>query len=260
MRIYLASLKYLNHRPFIQEQGLGLLYSWLREKIMIERHHEQCPAIPLMVDSGAHSWNQHSQATLDGTTVKLPNITPYHDNYVQNVKTSTTPSVWVELDVYFLLGEKLLDKTDADVRKTNQNYMRVYHPFVDKGTGDAIRKWIDHGHTWIGIGGDALPMADRIFAITQDKVKVHGFAQTRKELLRRWPYYSVDSTTWMSGPAFGCKVERWGRIVAPRTLVEQKDVYVIQKTQSRVTDGIKAMADMQHDITSLWNSRGVKWV
>jgi hypothetical protein len=34
-------------------------------------------------------------------------------------------------------------------------------------------------------------------------VKVHGFAVTSPELMRRWPWWSVDSTTWVKLAAYG---------------------------------------------------------
>ena len=74
-----------------------------------------------------------------------------------------------------------------------------------------LHKYIDAGYPYIGIGGlgqevsrtDYIPFAKKVFSIVCDtpnhlpKVKTHGFAMTSLDLLRRFPWYSVDSTTWL---------------------------------------------------------------
>ena len=40
---------------------------------------------------------------------------------------------------------------------------------------------------------------DACFLILKTEVKVHGFGMTGPPLLKRYPFYSVDSTSWLGG-------------------------------------------------------------
>ena len=85
-----------------------------------------------------------------------------------------------------------------------------------------LKKYIDN-YEYIGIGGLGQRMStslwlsgmgDSAFSlICNDKgmprVKVHGFAMTSPELIIEFPFFSVDSTSWMQ---FG----KYGLIVVPK--------------------------------------------
>ena len=77
-------------------------------------------------------------------------------------------------------------------------------------------------HDYIALGGVAqtknpnllMRWLDRCFSMICDdkgmpKVKVHGFAITSLKLMMRYPWYSVDSTSWVVG-------SRMGTIFVPR--------------------------------------------
>ena len=91
-------------------------------------------------------------------------------------------------------------------------------PVIHYGTD---LKWfnrhIDAGYDFIGIGGlgqethkgDYFEWADRVFNYLCPRpsrlpiVKCHGFAMTAWELLVRYPWWSVDSASWIKAGAFG---------------------------------------------------------
>jgi hypothetical protein len=74
---------------------------------------------------------------------------------------------------------------------------------------------LDHGLDYIGIGGlVGIPSGprrawlDRVFTRITDSqgwplVKTHGFGMTAVPLIFRYPWYSVDSTTWIKITASG---------------------------------------------------------
>jgi hypothetical protein len=81
-----------------------------------------------------------------------------------------------------------------------------------------IDKYIEQDHTIIGLGGYARKIArseviqwtDEVFvricpASNKHKpiVRVHGFALTAWEYMVRWPWWSVDSTSWVKYSAYG---------------------------------------------------------
>jgi len=78
-----------------------------------------------------------------------------------------------------------------------------------------LEKYLDEGHDFICLGG-LVPESTRIvrrwldhiwskFLTNADgtpKVKVHGFGLTTRELMFRYPFYSVDSTSWITVSRF----------------------------------------------------------
>lgn len=80
-------------------------------------------------------------------------------------------------------------------------------------------KWLqlmlDHGCTYIGLGGVAKVKTsvrkkwlDEVFTYLCDengwpRVKIHGLGVTKVSLILRYPWYSVDSTSWVMTGAFG---------------------------------------------------------
>lgn len=73
-----------------------------------------------------------------------------------------------------------------------------------------LRKYIDGGHNYISLGGfmlvsnasDLIAWLDHIFSkhicdsTGMPVIKAHGFGLTAPYMLCRYPWYSVDSTTW----------------------------------------------------------------
>lgn len=111
---------------------------------------------------------------------------------------------------------------------------------------------------------------DYIFNITRDKVKVHGLAVTSQQRLADWPWYSVDSTSWISGGKFGTmKTFKAGKIHSvfgirkcvtndlPMTdinsAIEMLGPYEMLKVS------IKGFLNLEAHTTELWKRRGVIW-
>ena len=78
-----------------------------------------------------------------------------------------------------------------------------------------LHNMIDYGVDYIGLGGlVGIPSTlrrvwlDRVFTLICDdegkpKVKTHGFGMTAIPLIFRYPWYSVDSTSWIKTSQFG---------------------------------------------------------
>lgn len=83
-----------------------------------------------------------------------------------------------------------------------------------------LERMLDYGCTYIGIGGlVGIPgglrqvWLDRVFKRLTDAkgmpiVKTHGFGMTSVPLIFRYPWYSVDSTTWI-------KITQTGAVLLP---------------------------------------------
>lgn len=114
-----------------------------------------------------------------------------------------------------------------------------------------LDRMIKHGCTYIGIGGlVSVPTRERrawlddLFLRICDKegfptIKTHGFGMTAMVLMFRYPWHSVDSTTWI-------KVTANGAIYLPQ-LVD--DEFVFDQTPSMITvsaSNPKANQDQKH--------------
>lgn len=85
----------------------------------------------------------------------------------------------------------------------------VYHG--TDGSIDWLDRYIDAGFKYIGIAPGPVRRDRKLFmhwlracfARKPDDVGYHGFAVTGIDAMRAFPWYSVDSTSWMSGLRYG---------------------------------------------------------
>lgn len=96
--------------------------------------------------------------------------------------------------------------------------MPVFHRGEDSGL---LQRYLDAGADYIGIGGIAVDKTKGNFNIVKGAgflqevftelcnrdgypiVKTHGFGITKISTIRKYPWYSVDSTSFMKAPSFG---------------------------------------------------------
>ena len=184
---------------------LGLI-SFFYRKIL----EGAAPFVPkgldLFLDSGAFS------AHNSGKDVDLAEYCAFIHN---------TPQYWdtyVNLDVIPGTGGVLVtpEERDRAAGRGWQNYLDmkadgldpipVYHYGESKKW---LHKMLDHGCGYIGLGGMVgmttkmrAKWLDSIFRELSDDagmpaVKTHGFGITSTPLMLRYPWYSVDSTSWL---------------------------------------------------------------
>lgn len=195
--------------------------------------------ISLFLDSGAFSaWTRGSEVDID--------------DYIAYIKRNQKyVAYYANLDV---IG-------DGEASFQNWRYMReqglepvpIYHPPTDVKYLEAYLKDCD----FLAIGGisatskrDRLLSLDRLWRdyLTDDKglpvVKVHGFGLGSLDVLVRYPWYSVDNTTWLQQAIYG-------RILVPYT---RGGIYVYDRTPIMVSvsgrSPTKAVVEGPH-ITSL---------
>jgi hypothetical protein len=156
--------------------------------------------VNLFLDSGAFSaWSKK-------VTINIDDYIAFINKYKKHI------DVYANLDV---IG-------DADATLKNQKYMesKGLNPIPTYHLGSDIiylRKYADN-YPYIALGGMAgtgtaskqiISQLDPIWDkyLTNDdgtaKIKVHGFACTGLEIITRYPWYSVDSTSWVMTGRFG---------------------------------------------------------
>lgn len=182
-----------------------------------------------------------------------------------------------------------LDTNDLAESQSNHDFLQgilapvpvlpVYHPTEYLGPADErdlLAKWCET-HDYIAIGGVAgaklsadvvIRYLDYVFSITRDRVKVHGFGITKMDLLRRYPFYSVDSTTWLNGGMYGEVFKFMGD-----TVKKHRSLSVVAKNANRTIEtadqlgsyfykcraNIEAFVRFEKYLTDLWSERGVTW-
>ena len=186
------------------------------------------------LDSGAYSaWSRGTQIDLD--------------EYIAFIKANIEViEVYACLDCIPGVPGKNASNQErneaAELTWKNYLYMKsegldplpVYHYGED---AEFLERMLAYGCPYIGIGGlVGIPSdkrrlwLDRVFTrITDDKgmpiVKTHGFGMTSVPLIFRYPWYSVDSTTWI-------KITANGAVYLPAMV---NDEFVFDQVPSTIT-------------------------
>tara|TARA_Y100000310_G_C20648530_1_gene798037 strand:+ start:1317 stop:2123 length:807 start_codon:yes stop_codon:yes gene_type:complete len=250
---------------FIEENKMMVLLSFLNNK----REIEKWSGGKLMVDSGAHSWNKLTLQKVGHKARKnLPNPIEFYNSYVEFIKKYRQKDyVFVELDVYKVLPKENIDAYYKEIKKIEGNFefIRVYHPTIDNGTLKVFKEWIDEGQTYIGIGNDSTPLLNNIFRLTKDKIKIHGFAMTKSNLIQKYPFYSCDSTTYKAMNIYGGYYDgKQMKFIGKKKLVKERSRKLLETANVLgiwETDlvGIKGMLALEKFGTKLWQKRGISW-
>lgn len=246
-----------------RDVGNNRLFSVMNPREVKESEEWNEKKTLLMVDSGAHSWNKKTINPVAGAGRKdLPDYRDHAKWYVDWIKKhAKRRMIFVELDIYGLAPKKFIDDMYEEVMgiKGNFAFIRCYHPIIDGGTGEELKKWIDSGQKFVGVGNDSTCILGKLFKMTRDKVKVHGFAMTKENLLAKYPFYSADSTTPLSTLMYG-NYFRDDFHAIRRDQVEKGRMREVTHTPERkLKEALLAFRAMEEKLTRLWETRGVKW-
>jgi len=109
---------------------------------------------------------------------------------------------------------------------------------------------------------------DKAFSLIGTKSKIHGFGMTGVELLKNYPFYSVDSTSWLGGSMRGEVYEFTGDSMRSYntsdkgssdhqtfSFTDQDD----KRWMPRVVQNAIEWQKYETYITKLWKARGIEW-
>lgn len=194
MKIYFASPEntdFLVLKLFGVKQFL-FSYHFLR-KLEKKDLSKYLKAKDLFLDSGAFS------AKTIGAEINL-------NDYIKFIKENQIEN-YASLDV---IGDG--EKTLINTRLMMDQGLKPIHTFHRKTTEEWLYKSLELDLDYIALGGmvgnkkNIYVWLDSVWNIIQKvkpEVKVHGFGCTSYELMTRYPWYSVDSTSWNSARKFG---------------------------------------------------------
>lgn len=215
MKIYLAG--YYNGKAsayaLSEEQ-----YSYYLESYHYINNKRHCNMIrddkrTIFLDSGAYSM------FTQGVTVDLDSYAKF---VIDNDDILHTAS---NLDHIGAGGEQKTYDNQKYIESKGAKIQPVVHV---RDTDDWLEKYMAEGYDYIFIGGMVpestpylLSRLDQMWAdhLTNPdgtaKIKVHGFGLTVLSLMERYPWYSVDSTSWVLTGRFGSVYlrQRNGRVI-----------------------------------------------
>lgn len=144
---------------------------------------------------------------------------------------------------------------------TNTYIIPIFHgpEYMDPEWRKVLDYYVDN-YPFIALGGIAgrevsqevtNKFLNYVFKRTRDKVAVHGLGNTRKDLLMKYPFYSVDSTSWMQMVRFGSSIA----LSKEMAQVKAKKTHYTQN----IDKDIAWWLQLESNITKLWLKRGIDW-
>lgn len=211
MRIYLAGEKqYTRSAESAEAAGATVIrpgdypyhlesYFYLRKKIRELEHYKEA-GLTIFLDSGAFSM------FTSGVEISLEQYAGFIHQHQQHFHVCSN-----------------LDDTSKNERKSYENQKaleslgcKVAPVFHAREDPRWLTKYIDEGYEYIFIGG-MVPETTKWLEVWLDemfdkylanpdgtaRVKLHGFGLTTLSLMWRYPWFSVDSTSWLMAGNFG---------------------------------------------------------
>ena len=217
--------------------------------------------IKFILDSGAHSlYNKFVRAAKTRTYnfYDSKEFWNFADKYAEFLlKYKDKIDTYVNLDVIFN-PEKTLEVQEYFEKKYNLRPLPVIHFGEDH---KYMKIYIDKGYDYIGIGGLGQEVTRETYTAWADplftnhicdengypKIKTHGFAMTSPVLLLRYPWYTVDSTTFVKNAAYGLIFVPQFRDGQWRYDLLPLRIFVTKRSQHHKTNYIY-LGDMQREL------------
>lgn len=220
------------------------------------------PKNAFLLDSGAFSaWNS-------GRAIDLAEYIAFAKDFIARHKAGIEHIYIVNLDVIpGRRGEVPTTKMVAEAAKEGWANMlemeragltplHIFHQGEDFSVLDALSK----RHRYIGISPsndasvkDRHAWLQKVYRIIRAGNMTHGFGVTAKRLMRDFPWYSVDSTSWLAPIIYGKTV------FTPEFEALGLNSRCKSHTEYVVMEGIRAVLKLEKQISGLWAARGVKW-
>lgn len=306
MKIYLSSAENDKNQKVLlsvkEPKRVLVSYYYLRNK-SDEKVHDVLSAYieegsEIMLDSGAHSFLNELDSIggkgrkgMSQRKMSRTDVTPeeYIEGYFEFVaKFSNYFASIVELDIDAIVGyKKVCEWWDRFMALGLKDKMvRVFHKSIPDSINEWER-WCKEGYL-LGIGGfPSIRVHNVLFTIAlQYKAKVHGFAMTKTQFMLKYPWYSVDSSSWNTGQRFGILMYYNGRMGIStchlrKCLQETKGITMFMnrifptihkylgdislkniatiKSNSAALDriSIAAFLELERKLTEIWKLRGV---
>jgi len=225
-------------------EQLLMAYPFLKKKPQVK------PNKKFFIDSGAYS------VMTSGITINI-------DEYIEFLHKEKY-TIYAGLDV---IGDAAKTKSNNDYMKnTGLNPIPAYH-FGEEI--EYLEYYLDN-YDYIALGGlvplksngtKLFSFLDYAFSrISKRKTlpKVHGFGLVNWEALKRYPFYSVDATSWQNptrwGQHFKLHKGKLNRISGDKATMHR-----YKSKNDQLKDSVNTFIEAEQYITRLWEKRGIVW-
>lgn len=172
-----------------------------------------------MTDSGAFSFmGKFAEGTEEYEKMKTEEFwLPYLTEYIAWIRTHKDYIFSVaNLDLDTIVGSHVVDKWNKTyfepLEKEGIQVVYVAHEDGNSGTIMPRLKEYCMKYSYVGVNQAWKEYAPQIYQLVkQHKCRIHGFAWTEFELLKRYPFFSADSVTWLGGVRFGTTYDYDGK-------------------------------------------------
>jgi len=288
MNLYFASSPSRIHIGVLKEnKAKNLLFSYAfikRPEKLIELIVGDGTRLPerIILDSGAFSvWSK-------GDTVSLDDYAEFCVRFKELLPPGIELNV-VNLDVlpgkwgFVPTAEQIAESAEKGwqnmlhLESLGLKVIHVFHQHEDFAILERLAKHSDY----IGISPandvsiqQKLDWLNKVFLYLKDGTKTHGFAVTSHKQLLGYPFYSVDSSSWVTPARFGriaVFTDRYEIKTFPyksQSDVEKYWPYISNigmakiahpRWEDRVSIAIRAYQKLEEVATKIWASRGVTW-
>ncbi len=203
---------------------------------------------------------------------------------IKNNKTIDVESYARYINHYKIKVAFNLDVISVETTLKNQEYLNkhtncyiipVYHysDFNNRKNRNLIKQYAKQ-YPYISIAGMGCKEIDErnkfyehCFSVCKDDVKIHGLASTAIDIMDRFPFYSVDSSSWLNAVRFGNYMEfKKNKIIKHKSLRlisrnKEKNIGNINQinasNEELFISNIESYLNFENYITNLWKERGV---
>lgn len=237
----------------------------------------------ITIDSGAHSFFGFLGMSVvhndnNKNQDEMPDPHEYFNNYLNWIEANyDKASYFVELDLQEIVGQDTVWDWREQYKKRGV-YDKIITVHHSGNKPEHFQEMIKHSQSkYIGLEGlrdgkIKLPYMELLKEAYHKQIKVHGFALTNQKLISKYPFYSVDSSSWTAVNRYGVlfKFDKRGRMRQTRTTKEAffKHGFDLRQAtwfrdkpdqHNKLAASQIEFRKMEEFYTKVWEKRGVHW-
>lgn len=286
MRLYFAGMETAygyNYDQFIPTDNLFCTYFYKRntEKWLAKFGKDHKGLVT--IDSGAHSFfsfiGLSVSADKSQSKGEMPDPQEYFEGYIKWIKEwYDYADYFVELDLQDIVGQdvvwewrqRYVDEGIAEKIITVHHSMNTWAEY-DRLINDSKSQYV--ALEGLRNGKENIPYLKLIKHAFKHKTRVHGFALTNQSVMTKYPFFSVDSSSWTATNRYGVIYrfdETKGRMKQLKTnknhfFDNNLDLMMHNQHREKENQHFKLhqsqveFRKMENYFGKLWRKRGVDW-
>jgi hypothetical protein len=282
MRVFFATSHTEKYVSLLQKEGVENVlfsYAFFKSPIQTRKIFGDYNPKNLIIDSGAFSvWTRGEEVNIDQYAYfceQVKELFPLCNIYCVNL--DVLPGKFGQRPTQRQVEESASEgwKNMEYLESKGLKVIPVFHQHESFEWLDKLRNHCDY----IGISPandvsmkEKLNWLNQVFSIIKDTIKTHGFAVTSWEQLYRYPFFSVDSSSWTSPSRFGSipvftdtlkmKVFKYKDKKQVQEVWDYIKDWGIEalasnKWEDRIRLSIKSYLQLHKQANKLWKSRGI---